>query len=66
MEVELAEVMHEANSFREGWGQIIFMTAGEIAQNEKTKKAFHDIPKMKAEYGGFFFAFHVRLERANK
>ena len=51
LEAEVLEVMHEANSFAQGWGQFIFNTAGEIVQNERTRKVFEDIPKLKAELG---------------
>jgi translocation protein SEC66 len=54
VEAEIIEVVAEANSFREGWGQIIFQTASEILQNERMKRVFHDIPKVKAEQGSFF------------
>lgn len=51
MEAEIIEVMHEANSFVQGWGQIIFTTAGEMVQNEKLKAIFDDLPKNKTLLG---------------
>lgn len=52
VEAELLEVMHEANSFVQGWGQFIFNTAGEMVQNEKTRKlVVDDYGKLKAEIG---------------
>ena len=50
IEAEVLEVMHEANSFVMGWGQLIFQTAGEMVQNEKTKKfVMDDYGKLRAE-----------------
>ncbi|KAL5511266.1 SEC66 [Sanghuangporus vaninii] len=56
MEAEILEVMHEANSFMNGWSQFIFNSAGEMVQNEKVRKLLEEYPKMRAEaeskYGG--------------
>ncbi|KAH8116991.1 Pre protein translocase subunit Sec66-domain-containing protein [Phellopilus nigrolimitatus] len=49
IEAEVLEVMHEANSFVHGWGQFIFNSAGEMVQNEKTKKLLDELPKVRAE-----------------
>jgi len=38
----------EANTFREGWGQIIFQSASEIVQNERTKESYARILRAKA------------------
>ena len=51
LEAEVLEVMHEANSFAPGWGQIIFTSAGEMVQNEKMMKQFMNIPKLRTELG---------------
>lgn len=51
MEAEILEVMHEANSFMNGWGQFIFNSAGEMVQNEKLRKLLEEYPKMRAEAG---------------
>ena len=51
LEAEILEVMQEANSFVEGWGQIIFTTAGEMVANEKFRKIFDSIPEEKAKLG---------------
>lgn len=48
---ELAEVVNEANTFREGWGQFIFQSASEMVNNIKTHDLYMSIPKMKAEAG---------------
>ncbi|THH11992.1 hypothetical protein EW145_g271 [Phellinidium pouzarii] len=49
IEAEVLEVMHEANSFMHGWGQFIFNSAGEMVQNEKTKKLVEEYPKLREE-----------------
>ncbi|KAL1746347.1 Pre protein translocase subunit Sec66-domain-containing protein [Schizophyllum fasciatum] len=49
MEVELAEVIGEANSFVEGWGQFIFQTASEIYANEKTRATFEKIHEARTD-----------------
>ena len=55
MEAEILEVMHEANSFMHGWGQFIFNSAGEMVQNEKTRKLLEDYGKIKEEAGMSYF-----------
>jgi len=56
MEVELLEVMSEANTFRQGWGQIIFGSASEIMHHDKIKEALNRMPTIRSEaeakYGG--------------
>ncbi|KAF9520595.1 hypothetical protein BS47DRAFT_1311575 [Hydnum rufescens UP504] len=47
LEAEIVEVVTEANTFVEGWGQIIFQSAGEVVQNEKYRDIFANIPKQK-------------------
>ena len=54
LEAEVIEVMQEANSFMQGWGQFIFPTAGEMVQNQRIKKHFDEIPVTKAEKGRCF------------
>lgn len=49
MEAEIVEVITEANSFVEGWGQIIFPTANEIIANEKIRETFERTPQLKSE-----------------
>jgi len=49
LEAEIMEVVAEANSFVEGWGQVIFPTANEMIANEKMRSVFENIPVMKAE-----------------
>ncbi|KAG5653980.1 hypothetical protein H0H81_008848 [Sphagnurus paluster] len=49
LEAEIMEVVAEANSFVEGWGQVIFPTANEMIANEKMRATFENIPEVKAE-----------------
>lgn len=45
LELELSEVVTEANEFAEGWGQVIFSVAAEAAQAIKAREIFKDIEK---------------------
>jgi translocation protein SEC66 len=47
LEAEVLEVVEEANSFRENWGQTIFAQASDMVQHEKVKEIFADIDKDK-------------------
>ncbi|TEB31292.1 hypothetical protein FA13DRAFT_1732744 [Coprinellus micaceus] len=49
LEVEIMEVINEANSFVEGWGQVIFPTANEMIANEKMRAVFEHTAETKAE-----------------
>ncbi|KAG9049671.1 translocation protein S66 [Tulasnella sp. UAMH 9824] len=49
LEAEIVEVVGEANSFREGWGQFIFQSASEVVNNMKHRDIFLAVPKMKAD-----------------
>lgn len=49
LEAEILEVVAESNTFREGWGTIIFQTASEIVQNQKHRDIFVSISKKRAE-----------------
>ncbi|KAH0583958.1 Translocation protein sec66 [Termitomyces sp. J132] len=49
LEVEIMEVVGEANSFVEGWGQVIFQTANEMLANERIRAVFENIPAARAE-----------------
>jgi translocation protein SEC66 len=51
LEAEIVDVVQEANSFRQGWGGMIFATATEMAQAEKTRETVMNIPKIKAMEG---------------
>ncbi|KAF8231316.1 hypothetical protein L208DRAFT_1102937, partial [Tricholoma matsutake] len=49
MEAEILEVVGEANSFVEGWGQAIFPTANEIIANEKMRSVFEHTVEVKTQ-----------------
>ncbi|PPQ87971.1 hypothetical protein CVT25_001050 [Psilocybe cyanescens] len=49
LEAEIMEVVAEANSFVEGWGQVIFPTANEMLANEKMRAVFERTNEVKAE-----------------
>ncbi|KAF8078018.1 translocation protein sec66 [Lyophyllum atratum] len=49
LEAEIMEVVAEANSFVEGWGQVIFPTANEMMANEKMRAVFDNISEAKAD-----------------
>ncbi|KAG8802800.1 translocation protein S66 [Serendipita sp. 405] len=50
LEAEILEVVTEAETFKQGWGNLIFQTAAEIVQNEKLRegmnKVFHSRPQL--------------------
>ncbi|TFK42654.1 Pre protein translocase subunit Sec66-domain-containing protein [Crucibulum laeve] len=49
LEAEIMEVVTEANSFVEGWGQVIFPTANEMLANEKMRLVFERTAENKAD-----------------
>ncbi|KAF9005584.1 Pre protein translocase subunit Sec66-domain-containing protein [Cyathus striatus] len=49
LEAEIMEVVAEANSFVDGWGQVIFPTANEMLANEKMRAAFERTAEAKTE-----------------
>lgn len=51
LEAEIMEVVAEANSFVEGWGQVIFPTANEMLANEKMRTSFERTAETKLEIG---------------
>jgi translocation protein SEC66 len=51
LEAEIVEVHAEANSFVEGWGQVLFQTASEMLANEKTRAIVEQIPLERARNG---------------
>lgn len=44
LEAEIMEVVAEANTFVEGWGSIIFQSAGEMIANEKMRTLYEETP----------------------
>lgn len=53
LEAEIVDVVAEANTFRPGWGGMIFQTATEMAHAERTREVVMNIPKAKAREGKF-------------
>ncbi|KAF8628410.1 hypothetical protein AX15_003932 [Amanita polypyramis BW_CC] len=49
LEVEIMEVVAEANSFVEGWGQMIFPSANEMLANEKMRAIFERAADIRTE-----------------
>ena len=49
LELELHEVAGEANTFRPGWGQIIFAQAQEMVSHERLKETYRSIDKMREQ-----------------
>ncbi|KAF8797960.1 hypothetical protein BYT27DRAFT_7236898 [Phlegmacium glaucopus] len=49
LEAEIMEVVSEANSFVDGWGQVIFPTANEMLANEKMRAVFERTAETRAE-----------------
>lgn len=54
LEAEILEVGAEANTFVEGWGTIIFQTAGELIANEKMRSVFDGTAASRASKGLYF------------
>lgn len=48
LEAEILDVVSEANTFREGWGQLIFPTASEMVAHLKHKEVYYDIQRQRA------------------
>ena len=55
LEAEIVDVVAEANTFRQGWGGMIFQTATEMAHAERTREIVLNIPKAKAREGEYCF-----------
>lgn len=51
LEAEIVEVHAEANSYVEGWGQVLFQTATEMLANEKTRAIVEQIPTERVRNG---------------
>jgi len=49
LETEIMEVVAEANTFVEGWGGLIFQTAGEMIANEKIRNVYEATATSRAE-----------------
>lgn len=51
LEAEILETAAEANSFVEGWGQLIFPTATEVLQNEKMRASVEQLNTLREQKG---------------
>jgi translocation protein SEC66 len=51
LEAEIIETIAEANSFVEGWGNLIFQTAGEMLVGDKLRNVVENMDAIKAEKG---------------
>ncbi|KAK0524395.1 Translocation protein S66 [Tilletia horrida] len=49
LEAEILDVVSEANTYREGWGQIIFPTASEMVAHLKHKEIYYGIQTQRQE-----------------
>jgi len=56
LEVEILEVVAEANTFVEGWGSIIFQSAGEMIANEKMRTVYEETAVSRAKKGALINA----------
>jgi translocation protein SEC66 len=59
LEAEIVEVHAEANSFVEGWGQVLFQTATEMLANEKTRAVVDQISMERVRNGIHFMSLTV-------
>ncbi|TFY81765.1 hypothetical protein EWM64_g2249 [Hericium alpestre] len=50
LEAEIMEVAAEANTFVDGWGQVIFATASEVLANEKARGVFEHLPLARQKF----------------
>lgn len=49
LEAEILDVVSEANTFKEGWGQLIFPSASEMVAHLKHKEVYYDIHRQRTE-----------------
>jgi translocation protein SEC66 len=60
LEAEILDVVQEANSFKQGWGTLIFATATEMAQAERTRETVLNIPKIRMREGASILLSSLR------
>ena len=51
LEAEILEVVTEAETFKQGWGNLIFQTAAEIVQNEKLREGMNKVFQTRPQLG---------------
>lgn len=75
LEAEILDVVQEANSFKQGWGGLIFATATEMAQAERTRETVMNIPRIRQREGEFIShspitqihtSYHTVVEREKR
>lgn len=49
LEAEILDVVSEANTFKEGWGQLIFPSASEMVAHLKHKEIYYEIHRQRTE-----------------
>ncbi|KAI5451936.1 Translocation protein S66 [Naganishia albida] len=62
LEAEVVDVVAEANTFKQGWGQWIFASASEIAQREKLKGVLEEMPKIKQEQDRIYASIKAKQQ----
>jgi translocation protein SEC66 len=50
VELELGEIAQEANRIHDGWSQLLFQTASEVAQNQALRRRIAEFPSQQVEY----------------
>lgn len=53
LEAEVLEVVTEAETFKQGWGNLIFQTANECVQNEKLREAINKVYLQRPDLGAY-------------
>lgn len=68
LEAEIVDVISEANTFKQGWGQFLFATATEMAQAEKTKEAVINMHKTRIAEGEvpFISPYILRVNESSR
>lgn len=51
LEAEILEVVTESETFKQGWGNLIFQTAAEIVQNEKLREGMNKVFQSRPQLG---------------
>lgn len=53
LEAEVLEVVTEAETFKQGWGNLIFQTANECVQNEKLREGINKVYLQRPDLGAY-------------
>ena len=65
LEAEIVDVVAEANTFRPGWGGMIFATATEMAHAERNREIVMSVPRIKMAEGVSNSDVRVGMEADN-